>query len=303
MLLRMERSTRSRLLAIAWGAGVLLVAGFLAAGWVGSERALHPAAAHYTWSLSTYPGLHPEEVSFPSRTGILLRGSFFPGPRRATIILSHGYGDNRDLMLPFAGFLHRAGFSVLTYDMRASGTSGGRDVTLGAFEHQDLVSAVDYLSTRKDVDPARIGALGISLGGSVTLLAAAEDPRIRAAVDDSGFSSPESEVAAGFEHFIHLPAFPFAPLAIAIAEWRAGVNLRDVRAIDQVASIAPRPLLVIHCTADTTVPPAHSEQIFARARNPKELWLVPGCSHAQAHTAAQEEYERRVTHFFETALQ
>src|ERR1035441_4878208 len=106
-------------------------------------------------------------------------------PRR--IVLSHGYGDNQAQMLPYAEFLHRAGYSVFTYDMRNRGRSGGEAVTLGALEYLDLISAVAYLTTRADVDPDRIGALGLSLGGSTTLLAAASDPRIKAVVDDSGF--------------------------------------------------------------------------------------------------------------------
>ena len=60
-------------------------------------------------------------------------------------------------------------------------------VTLGALEQLDLMSAVDYVTGRIDVDPAGIGALGVSLGGSTTLLAAASDPRMKAVVDDSGF--------------------------------------------------------------------------------------------------------------------
>ncbi len=271
-------------------------------GWVGSERALHPKPATYAWSLADYPNLKPEPVTVASPTGATLAGRFFPGRSRATIVLSHGYGDNQDQMLPWADFLNRAGFSVFTYDMRDRGASTGADVTLGALEQRDLVAVVDYLASRPDVDPDRIGALGVSLGGSTTLLAAARDPRIKAVVDDCGFSDAPNVIETAFEHFIHLPSFPFAPVTVWIAELRAGISVSDVRPMDVVDEISPRPLLIIHGTADTVVPPDNSERIFAHAKEPKALWLVPGAGHNGSRQAAGPEYERRIVDFFRQAL-
>jgi fermentation-respiration switch protein FrsA (DUF1100 family) len=271
-------------------------------GWIGSERAIHPKAASYQWSLADYPDLHPQTVSFLSRTGVTIVGSFFPGERRETIVLSHGYGDNRKQMTPWAEFLHRHGYTVLTYDMRDRGDSGGDAVTLGALEKKDLMSAVDYLTTRPDVNPDRIGALGLSLGASTTILAAAEDPRIRAVVEDSGFSDAPNVIDTSFEHFIGLPAFPFAPITIAIAARRVGQDINSVRPMDEIARISPRPLLVIHCKGDKVVPPDNSERNFKAAGEPKEIWWLPGGGHIKGHTIAPEEYERRVDEFFDRAL-
>jgi uncharacterized protein len=127
-------------------------------------------------------------------------------------LLASGYGNS-----PFAEFLHRAGFGVLTYNSRARAPSGGEYVTLGVLEQQDMISIVSYAAGREHVEAKRIGVLGISMGGSVAILAAAKDKRIRAVVDDSGFSDAPRVIAASFEKFIHLPAFPFAPVTIGIA--------------------------------------------------------------------------------------
>src|SRR5919202_383780 len=193
-------------------------------GWIGLERAIPPKQPTYAWSLAGYPALKAvmQQVTFRSSTGIRMAGRFFPGRSHATIILSEGYGDTQDEMLPWANLLHGAGYSVLTYDMRDRGHSGGSAVTLGALEQLDLVSAVSYVAARHDVDKRRIGALGLSLGGATTILAAARDRRIRAVVDDSGFSDAPGVIAASFTHFIGLPAFPFAPITVQIAEWRGG---------------------------------------------------------------------------------
>lgn len=270
-------------------------------GWVGSERALHPAYPRYGWSLANYPDLHPQEIRVRTADSIVLNGRFFPGDRRSLVVLASGYGDTQEQMLPFAEFLHQAGFAILTYNSRARTPSGGQYVTLGVLEQNDMLSVLNYVAERADVDSAHIGVLGISMGGSIAVLSAAKDKRISAVVDDSGFSDAPRVIAAGFEHFIHLPAFPFAPLTIAIADYRAGIDVNRVRPMNVIGGLSPRPLLIIHETNDSVVPADNSLRNFAAARQPKELWLVPGTGHAHAHTAAKSEYEKRVTRFFKSA--
>ena len=297
---RSRFQSAARIVGIGFVPALILLLGWI--GWIGSERAIHPAARHYRATLADYPDLHPSEVRFPSRTHITIAATFFPGVRRAVIVLSHGYGDNQAQLVPYAEFLHRAGYSVFTYDMRNRGRSGGEAVTFGALEYLDLISAVDYLTSRADVDRARIGALGISLGGSTTLLAAANDPRIKAIVDDSGFSDAPNVIETSFEHFIGLPAFPFAPITVAIVAWRTGVDVKQIRPVDVVARIAPRPVLFIHCMGDMVVPPANSERNFAAAGDPKSIWRIPAGGHANGHRVARQEYERRVIEFFDQSL-
>ena len=274
-------------------------------GWIGSERALHPGYHTYDWSLATFPDLHPQHIQVQSDNDhpVSIDGRFFPGTDHAAIILASGYGDTQDQMLPIAEFLHQAGFNILTYNSRARSTSGGRYVTLGVLEQKDLISIVNYLAHKADVDPNRIGVLGISMGGSVAVLAAANDREIKAVVDDSGFSDAPRVIAASFEHFIHLPAFPFAPVTVLIADLRAGIDVTRVRPMDVIAQISPRPVLIIHEAGDFVVPAENSRRNFAAARQPKELWLVPGSSHGNAHTDDKAEYETKVTSFFRRALQ
>jgi uncharacterized protein len=297
---------RRRALAIlAWvaaGMAVLALFALAAIGWIASERAIHPAQDTYRWTLSDYPSLHPLDAHIKSSTGAGLAVSFFPGARRSVVVLSHGYGDDRRQMLPWADFLHRAGFAVITYDMRGRGESDPLPTTLGALEEADLSSVIDYAVSRPDVDPARVGALGLSLGASTSLLAAADDRRIAAVVSDSAFAEATDVIATSFEHFIGLPAFPFAPVTVWIAGWRAGVDVSRIRPADAVHRIGPRPLLLIHCLDDAVILPRNAEAIFASARQPKQLWTIPGGRHIRGHDVAKQEYERRVIAFFNSSL-
>jgi len=298
-----RRHARLRMVGVMILIVVLLIVALLGGvGWYASGRAIHPKQNSYDWTVSDFPALAPQSVRFKTRDGVTLAGRFFPGSSRTTIILSHGYGDDQDQMLLWADFLHAAGFSVFTYDMRERGDSGGAAVTLGAREQFDLISVVDYLVTRPDVDASKIGALGVSLGGSVTILAAAQDPRIGAVVDDSGFSDAANVVSTSFQKFLHIPAFPFAPVTIRFAQWRMGANMNDVRPVALIGKISPRPILMIHGLDDTAVPPDNSRRNFAAAGEPKEIWWVPGAEHVRAIDVDPAQYKQRVTQFFIDSL-
>lgn len=286
-------------LAIIILVAVLIVGGI---SWYASGRAIHPWQNAYEWGLRDYPNLDPEPVRFHSRDGLQLAGRFYAGPDPATIVLSHGYGDNQDQMIFWADLVNRAGFSAFTYDMRDRGQSGGSAVTLGAQEQIDLLSAVDYLTNRQDVDQDRIGALGVSLGASVTILAAAQDTRIRAIVADSGFSDATNVISNSFHRFMHLPAFPFAPVTVKFAEWRTGCSVHEIRPVDVIGQLSPRPILIIHGKDDSLVPPENSEQNFESAGQPKQIWWVPEAEHVEAAVLDPMMYGTRVSEFFRLSL-
>jgi fermentation-respiration switch protein FrsA (DUF1100 family) len=104
-----------------------------------------------------------------------------------------------------------------------------------------------------------------------------------------------------------LPAFPFGLLAVHIAEFRTGLRVSDLRALDQVQAFAPRPLLLIYGTVDEFVPPAESLRLFAAAREPKELLAVTGAGHPssgkEAFAVDPDTYKQRVLAFFRQSLQ
>ena len=117
------------------------------------------------------------------------------GGRHPAVILVHGSGaENRDFILPFARFLVRRGMAVLGYDKRGVGESTG-DWKTASFEvlAGDASAAFEYLKTRSDIDPARIGLLGVSQAGWVMPLAAVRAKDLAFLISISGAAIPAAE--------------------------------------------------------------------------------------------------------------
>jgi len=131
-------------------------------------------------------------------------------------------------MLPHADFLHEAGYSVLLFDFRSSGESEGDAVTMGFHERGDVQGAVQYLKRRSDADGESLWVLGVSMGAATAIMTAAVTPELKAVVSESSFKSVDSAIASSFEHFIHLPAFPFAPISPCLS-WGSAWALAPTR--------------------------------------------------------------------------
>lgn len=295
-----------RLLAGAVTAVVfLLIVAVGVVGWIGSERAIHPARKVEAHALGEYQfAAITENVRFPSGDGTPLAGWFIPGAGAAapTVVLLHGYGNSRAQLLPDADFLHAAGYNVLMFDMRGRGESGGGAVTAGAREPNDVEGAVTYLLTRSDIDPGRIALEGVSLGASAGIIEMGRDQRVAAIVAEAPFSDLSGVIKKSFTHFVSLPSFPFAQVTTWIVERRLGVSADDVRPIDSIRAIGQRPVFIIQDQNDDLMPPRSGERIYDLAPGPKELWLIDGAGHADGLKTEPAEYPRRVLAFYETYL-
>ena len=295
-----------RVLAVSYMAAstVLTAALLMAVAWVGSERAINPSPCDDLPDLSEHPALAPvlDRVEFTSRDGTRLVGWLAEGSRDEAVVMVHGYGCRREQLLPHAEMLHGAGFTVLLFDTRNRGESGGDFVSMGFHEKDDAIAAADYLTSRPGSDDLRIGMLGLSLGGVAAILAAAERDDVLAVAAEAPYRSVDSAVSQSFTHFIGLPAFPFAPITVWLAEVRTGLDTGLIDPVGAVAEIAPRPVLIMHGDADETISPEDSRAIFDAAAGPVEYWLIPGAGHADGATDAPEAYAERIVAFFEEGL-
>ena len=241
------------------------------------------------------------EVHFDASDGVHLAGWLvIVAPQAPTIILVHGSRGSRIDMLPWAQFLSDAGYNVLLYDSRGCGESEGWHTTLGAREPDDVLSAVHYLQQRSDLLVKQYGALGISLGAGVVLLAAAHEPALKAVVADSTWVD-EQRVLSGMDHVAFLPLLPYEP---ALVDALIGARLEDVSPLRAIRLISPRAVLLIHSADDANknTPITGEHLLYAAARAPKEQWIAPSGGHVGAIDAHYKEYTSHILAFFATFL-
>jgi alpha-beta hydrolase superfamily lysophospholipase len=125
-------------------------------------------------------------VEFQSADGTTLRGWWIPSerPSTRTLVFVHGLATNRTITLPFHEVGDRLDANVLMFDLRAHGDSGGRTVTLGWREKDDVLAAIEFVRREKP-QQARVG---ISMGAASMAQAASEiEPPLAGVILDSSY--------------------------------------------------------------------------------------------------------------------
>lgn len=228
----------------------------------------------------------------------------------AVVLTGPFTGVKEQVVGTYAARLHERGVTTLAFDHRGFGESGGRrahEDSQGKLA--DLRAAVSLLAAHPAVDAARIGAVGVCLGGGYAVRAAAGDPRIRAVVGIAGGYNSPARFAAGdpdgyrraLGSFIErydeeLPAVapdgapaamagdePFAYYGTqrsAAGHWENRVTYGSLHALmtfDALGAaplLAATPLLVVHGRTDAYCAPELAEALYSQATGPKEmLWL------------------------------
>jgi dipeptidyl aminopeptidase/acylaminoacyl peptidase len=269
---------------------------------------VYRTASNYTQPPRSAPAVTPEaygqtyrDVRLETEDGVRLAAWHLPGTGDASLIMVHGLGGNRGDVLPLARAFARRGYGLLLLDLRAHGASGGHTSTLGLHEVRDVNAAVLYLQAQPGLDPNRIGIYGHSLGAATAIMAGAELASLKAIVADSAFASVEWLAHHQFNALSRLPA-PLAPLVVRIGSWQTGVDPVQIAPVRQIGRISPRPVMIIHSELDGVLLADNGRQLAEAAREPKEVWIVPGVRHAGAYGADPERYVERVASFFGHAL-
>jgi len=195
-------------------AGVVLTGYGIYAGKVGGNGLEHPER----WDPATSPavktfqagydapasGPHAQtpadlgwaytDVSFSSH-GTPLKGWYVPSatPTDKTVIFLQGHGDDKRKFLARHGAILHEKYNLLTFDLRNQGQSGGTTTTMGFYERDDLLAAIDYAKT--SLGAARIGIMGLSMGAATVLETAAASPDVKAVIADSPYASVADQTA------------------------------------------------------------------------------------------------------------
>ena len=197
-----------------------------------------------------------------------------------------------------ARMLADAGFGVLALDMRGYGESDGDPNAYGWASEPDLDAAVDFLARQPGVDPQRIGALGLSVGGEQVIDAAASDRDLRAVVSEgAGERSIRETLLFGAPAALVIPQQAILTAAVAVFSGDGVPPPLD----DQAAAVAPNALFLISAENGGGGEELN-DRYFDAARQPKEFWEIPGATHTGGIDTQPDEYRRRVLEFFDHNL-
>ena len=239
-----------------------------------------------------------EPVEFMAEDGVKLAGWYIPSRSGAAVIAVHGHGGNRTAVLAHSALLAKHGYGVLLFDLRAHGESAGDVFPFGWDTDRDIRAAVDYLSSRDDVNPQRIGALGLSVGAGASLQAAADDPRIQAVVAEGlGFRTLQDMFIV--PSLANLSRVPGVWVMDNMSRLQSGVASPPPTQ-KLIARIAPRAVFLI--AADTPEERLPNRAYFAAAGEPRTLWEPSATGHIAALETHPDEYEQRVVGFLDRTL-
>lgn len=231
-------------------------------------------------------GVTGETVTIPTRRGRRLAGWWLPGQDRGTVVITHGWGANRELMLPLARPLQAAGWNVLLFDARNHGESDADSFSSMPRFAEDTEAALAWLRARPGMADAPVALLGHSVGAAAVLLAASRRDDIAAVVSLSAFAHPDGMM----RRWLAGKRLPFVPLGWYVLRYVEHVIGHRFEAIAPVTTL-PRvrcPVLLVHGRDDTVIPPSDAERLHAsRGDTPAELRLLPGDHDLSRHIDAE----------------
>lgn len=246
------------------------------------------------------------EVRVPARAGHVLAGTLtLPQGgenRKAVVVLITGSGQNNrnnggSPSVPFrqiADGLSRRGVAVLRLDDRGTGASTGdwKTATMQQ-EANDIEDAIVWLRKRADINPRRVGLLGLSEGGIIAPMLGARDPSLAAIATMAGVGGTGREMAQYQIRYAvdHMPSIPPAQrdsiTAHEVAEQFIGPpKIKSIVEYNDALATAQRlkmPLLILHGANDRHIPPAHAQQLANAARaggnEAVTVQVFPGLNH------------------------
>jgi pimeloyl-ACP methyl ester carboxylesterase len=219
--------------------------------------------------------------------GIPIDAIHLPGDKDLAVVLAHGFtlSWQRPMVWKIAKRLNQGG-GVVTFDFRGHGRSGGLS-TMGDREINDLGVAVAYA---RELGYQRIAAVGFSMGASVVVRYAGLVGGLDAAVSVSG---PGRWYYRGTKQMrrVHWAVERRAGRLVTRTWLKTRVSPAGWNPVPESPSevapmIAPIPFLVVHGDKDVYFPLDHAHQLYEAARDPKDLWVVPGFGHAESAASA-----------------
>jgi len=255
-----------------------------------------------------------EKVKFNSlKKDVCLNGYMIrSGNSKNTIIMCHGYGDNKFKVggkrtnesidyLKLAKIFQNQGFNILVFDFRGHGECGkNAGVTIGFNEQQDLLGAIDFIKKKGLAN--KIGLYGASMGAATSLSLLDKTKDVSFVIADCPFSDLKEYIQNNIGVWTGLPSFPFATITLLNFKLMYNVDFSKVSPVNSVKK-SNIPILIIHGKKDITIPYTESVKISKGFNNKNsKLVLFDNSVHVGSYYIYGKEYERELINFLNERL-
>jgi pimeloyl-ACP methyl ester carboxylesterase len=265
-----------------------------------------------------------KKVVFRAFDNLNLRGMFLvsrQAPARGMVLFAHEFSSDMYSCARYCRPLLTAGYDVFSFDFRGHGESSGEPGYQARQwpsdrEVNDMLGAIAYVEDwlERHGRPVEIGLFGISRGAGAAILAAQNNPAIKAIISDGAFSSDTT-----LEYLMRRWAYIFAKVRfvyenhppqfwrflrwLLFRECRRKLNCTFPSVRKALKNMAPgKAILFIHGERDSYIPVEQSQLLYDLAPGPKSLWIVPGAKHNQSVVVKPEYYAARTVAFFDEYL-
>ncbi len=263
----------------------------------------HPPVAALASNPMLAVQLDYSEVTFPSADGkTLVDGWWIPAAdSRKTVVLSHGYGTNREEswvpMYGLASLLHDRSYNVLMFDYGFASRTHYSPATGGLTESDQLIGAIRYARSQHSDE---LVVWGFSMGAGTALQAALKSEPVDAMILDSTFLPDDETLYYNLRQQINVPKDPTVSLIRLFFPLMSGSSLADIPSAEVQSTAFDFPIFLIHGTADDKAPTYLAENIARSQTNElSRLWIVQDAIHEMIFRTHQEEYIARTTAFLD----
>ncbi|MEW6040647.1 MAG: alpha/beta hydrolase [Elusimicrobiota bacterium] len=231
-------------------------------------------------------GMNYEDVYIKTDDNVKLNGWFIPVKDKAkrktaiTILYLHGNAGNISHRVEIAKVFNEYDYNFFIVDYRGFGKSNGIPSEKGTY--RDALAAYNYLITREDINPEKIVLYGQSLGGAIAIDLATK-VKIAAIITEASLSSTIA---------VAKNVYPFLPLGLMMTQ-----KFDALSKVDKITA----PKLFIHSMDDEIVSFSQGEELFKKAKEPKEFMLARG-GHNSSFFIYTDEYIKRIKIFLKNHL-
>jgi len=212
---------------------------------------------------------------------------------RGTVLMFHGYKDDKTGLLGRAYMLNDAGYNTMLVDMMGAGGSTGNRVTIGYDEAENVLDCYKYLEEKGE---QKIVLFGISMGAAA-LMKATADHNLKPAciIAEAPFSTMRETVAIRFD-MMGVPKFPMAHLLViwgGLQHSFWGYNHNPSDYARQITS----PTLIMFGGKDDRVKLSEEQDIINNLQGEKELIIYPEAGHVNFMGKYKDQWAEDITSF------